>query len=641
MSDPSHNQAPPPAGSSSSIHTGGGDAAGRDLDKRQGLFVEHGTVVVQAPPLPPDAPRSLMLAKVRSIWIAGVLEKSLYGLVQLQPGLRSDPRKVDLPIRALVQEAGGPAEDLPNGTPIASVFDRFGGALLILGAPGAGKTTLLLELCRALLDRAAADPALPMPVVFPLSTWAAERKPLAEWLVDQLVTLYQMRRKDAAAWVAQDLVLPLLDGLDEVAEAHRPACVAAINAFRAERGTLPLVVCSRLQEYETVAEKAAQLRLHGAVIVQTLRRAGVLDALGALGPEAAGLRDFLAAHERDWLWSVATSPLGLSVLVPAVQHDPALLQAGGSDAERRDRIFGAYVDAMFERRAVEGRWSREETIRLLSWLAAQMQRRGQTLFFLIALQPDWLPWPWQRGLVRLGLLLCSSMACGLVGGLILWFAGGLTGTLLSGLGGGLAGGVVGGLLSWRMGGEVRKLPRATFKQAVEKHANKVTDTAVTFSPEQVRGFLGSAVGELTGGMSGGLAGGLAGGLTGGMLRGQTGALAGLLTGTLVGTVIGIVVGAVAGRRRVSTYREHLFLLSIVLVLSGRAILQSYLVRLLLARAGLTPLRYAAFLDHAADRVLLRRVGGGWVFVHRLLLDYFAGLAPGVGVGSEGEEEKGG
>jgi hypothetical protein len=55
-------------------------------------------------------------------------------------------------------------------------------------------------------------------------------------------------------------------------------------------------------------------------------------------------------------------------------------------------------------------------------------------------------------------------------------------------------------------------------------------------------------------------------------------------------------------------------------------------------AGLAPLRYATFLDHAAARVLLRRVGGGWVFVHRLLLDYFAGLAPGLGMVSEGEEQ---
>jgi hypothetical protein len=35
-----------------------------------------------------------------------------------------------------------------------------------------------------------------------------------------------------------------------------------------------------------------------------------------------------------------------------------------------------------------------------------------------------------------------------------------------------------------------------------------------------------------------------------------------------------------------------------------------------------------FLDEAADRLLLRKVGGGYVFVHRLLLDHFADLRQG-------------
>ncbi len=36
-----------------------------------------------------------------------------------------------------------------------------------------------------------------------------------------------------------------------------------------------------------------------------------------------------------------------------------------------------------------------------------------------------------------------------------------------------------------------------------------------------------------------------------------------------------------------------------------------------------PLRYVRFLDESAARILLRRVGGGYSFVHRLLLDWFA------------------
>jgi hypothetical protein len=638
----------------------------------QGAQGHIGAVTIHnhnAPPPPPDALRSSMLAKVRTIWIVGMLEKSLYGLVQLQSGLRSDPRKVDLPIRALVQEAGGPAEDLPDGTPVASAFDCFGGALLILGAPGAGKTTLLLELCRTLLDQAEVDPALPMPVIFPLSTWAAERKPLEQWLVDQLVTLYQVRRKTAAAWVAQDQVLPLLDGLDEVAEAHRPACVAAINAFRAERGMLPLVVCSRLHEYETVAQEAAQLRLHGAVIVQTLRRAAVLEALASLGAEAAGLSDFLVAHERDWLWSVATSPLGLSVLIPAVQHDPALLQAGGTESERRDRIFAAYVDAMFSRRGAGVRWSREETICLLSWLAAQMQQRGQTLFLLKQLQPDWLSQHWLGWVMRWGPMLGGGLGFGLLGGLIFAALGGLIFGQIGGLLGlvlGLLGGLSGGLLGLLpKEGEGPNKNTVVLVERLEWSWERVwKNTGAILSIELVilliSGLFGLVGGSswLVGGLVIGLVIGLALGLLGGLKQqnivisrrshqeidnsARNGFVIGRASGLVYGLVFGLafgLFGGPAGGLIMALPSGLGFGLLFGLHYGGAAVIQHWTLRLLLALSGHAPLRYAAFLDHAAGRVLLRRVGGGWVFVHRLLLDYFASLAPGRGVMSEGDEKR--
>ena len=75
------------------------------------------------------------------------------------------------------------------------MFDELGKAMLILGAPGAGKTTLLLELTRDLLDRAEQDASHPIPVVFHLSSWAVRRRPLADWLVDELAERYYVPRK--------------------------------------------------------------------------------------------------------------------------------------------------------------------------------------------------------------------------------------------------------------------------------------------------------------------------------------------------------------------------------------------------------------------------------------------------------------
>jgi hypothetical protein len=54
-------------------------------------------------------------------------------------------------------------------------------------------------------------------------------------------------------------------------------------------------------------------------------------------------------------------------------------------------------------------------------------------------------------------------------------------------------------------------------------------------------------------------------------------------------------------------------------------LQHFTLRFILWVRGYAPWRYARFLDHVTARIFLRKVGGGYIFVHRLLLEYFASL----------------
>jgi hypothetical protein len=56
---------------------------------------------------------------------------------------------------------------------------------------------------------------------------------------------------------------------------------------------------------------------------------------------------------------------------------------------------------------------------------------------------------------------------------------------------------------------------------------------------------------------------------------------------------------------------------------GLACLQHYLLRLLLIRNRSMPRQLLPFLDHAARLSFLRRVGGGYMFAHRMLLEHFA------------------
>jgi hypothetical protein len=56
---------------------------------------------------------------------------------------------------------------------------------------------------------------------------------------------------------------------------------------------------------------------------------------------------------------------------------------------------------------------------------------------------------------------------------------------------------------------------------------------------------------------------------------------------------------------------------------GRACITHYVLRFWLIRKRSTPWNYVRFLDHAAECVLLRKVGGGYAFIHKLLAEHLA------------------
>lgn len=61
---------------------------------------------------------------------------------------------------------------------------------------------------------------------------------------------------------------------------------------------------------------------------------------------------------------------------------------------------------------------------------------------------------------------------------------------------------------------------------------------------------------------------------------------------------------------------------------GLACIQHFYVRILLSRKKCIPWNYIHFLEYANKHIILRKVGGGYTFAHRLLLEYFASLQSG-------------
>ena len=650
-----------------------------------------------------DRNRSRMLAKVRRFWIDGILEQSLHGAVLIELGLAHQPDAVERPWELVVQQPDQPPQAIPPATPIVEVYDDLGGELLILGAPGSGKTTTLLQLARDLIARAEQNPALPMPVVFNLSSWAAQRRPLAEWLVEELSARYQVPRRISQAWVEAEQVLPLLDGLDEVAQEHRTACVEAINRFREEHWLLDIVVCSRSTDYAMLTTK---LRLRGAVVVQPLTEAQVNAYLAQGDDKLAAVR---ALMDRDAaLRDLADTPLMISIMALAYRNKPIEeLRVRGSLDDRRKHLFDTYVQRMFARRGASARYTPQQTLSWLVWLARAMVRRSQSIFFIEGLQPDWLE-SWKRrrlyiggvGLV-LGLVTgffaalgnglalvvrhgLSHFPTGLVAGAIGAAGAGVAGCILAVLLGrhllernaqgqrwhfslsyviwpGLTVGVAYGVAGWLTAGVATGLgvgfvigmtiglfTHVGSIASVERYHwswSKARSHIPLILILSALGSIFSSLGEgSTKGIIEGLVGffilGLAFGLTTGEVEARTipnqgilrsaqnacviGGITSLISGMgvilLVGWSDGIVEGLAQGLGTMSVGA-----LLGALLAGGLACIQHFVLRLLLWRAGTMPWNYARFLDYAADRLFLRKVGGGYIFVHRLLLEHFASL----------------
>ncbi len=337
--------------------------------------------------------RQVMLERVKTDRVEPHLKKLLHQEIFLQLGKQEAPEAVPHPWDMTVQEmADREPRPIPKEKPVIEVFDELGRSLLILGAPGSGKTVTLLELARDAIARAETDPSRLIPVVLNLSSWAERKQPFAEWIEEELKLKHSIQKKITREWIENDDLLLLLDGLDEVEKNSRDACVDAINQFRQEHGVTEIVVCSRTEEYHSLSGK---LHLRTAILLQPLTAQQIENYFVVLGPELDALRN--AMRTDHVLQELTESPLMLSVMVLAYQGASLEeIQDTGTSEERRQRIFALYTEKIFKRRGVDTRYTPQQTIRWLSWLARRMMQHQQTEFFLEELQPTWLQTKKQR-----------------------------------------------------------------------------------------------------------------------------------------------------------------------------------------------------------------------------------------------------
>ncbi|MEA5465697.1 protein kinase domain-containing protein [Leptothoe sp. PORK10 BA2] len=594
--------------------------------------------------------RQALLNKVRRFWIEGVLDRSLHGQVLLTLGLEERPEAIAPPWQITYATPGQWAQPLPAGTQASDVFNAIGEgrSLLILGEPGAGKTTTLLSLARQLLDCTQEHHRLP--VVFNLSSWLHE--PMEQWLVKELNSKYQIPKAIGRRWVEEQQLLLLLDGLDEVAPDRRGACVATLNQFHRDYGP-EMVVCSRIRDYEALPQR---LQFQAALYLRPLTDGQILAYLNCSDQGLTGLKSLL---EKDAaiqdastsLMALARSPLILNIMVLTYQgvSPEQILPQGplfpgdlgtGLRPQYQQQLFDAYIQRMLDRRLggdEDSIYSADQVKGWLTSLAQHLVTTSQTVFLIERLQPDRLL-PNQRRAYVAGLWCCFFAIATLLGSQVLAHDRLLLGVFL------------GSVICSRIFGVNRITPAETLRWSWKQARNNLL-WGLSLGPLLgwcLKVGFGLIFGDRVCLLNGsclanhsliGLSFGATLGLTFGLIRGLSGKHIGNTSRpnagiwqsarnstlfALVAMVTLYVPGFLLGNTKASFWAATGLAFGFAAG-GGEALIKHVLLRLILTCSGAAPWNYSKFLDYATTRIFLQKVGGGYLFIHRLLLEHFASL----------------
>lgn len=580
--------------------------------------------------------RQILLNKVKNYWVKGVLETSLHGVALIELGLENRLDALAHPWGMLWETSERARQELSRKTKVIDLFLQMGAgrSLLILGEPGSGKTTTLLETTRDLVRIAEQNTNQPIPVVFNLSAWSNPKITIAQWLVQELNTNYQVSKEIAKNWVENQQLLLLLDGLDEVSREYRDACIAAINQFCQEYGATEMIVCSRIKDYQNLSSR---LHFQGAVYIQPLTLEKIHQYLQSAG---AGLSAVDRALQTDrTLQELAKSPLMLSIITLAYKGISITELPQMSLEEYRQHLFDKYIQRMFERRIAKSTYSQEQSIQWLSWLARKLKERSQTVFFIERMQPNWLSTHWYRIYMA-----CSLLAFSIIGWLIgrqilpaKTLVASLTFTIvIFWLYFGLEQINPVETLKWSWKNARKNLTKGMIYGLILGLLLKVNSKLEYYEPNKIIEFIINLdTPQLMRGIIFGLSLGLffviIRGLTGPSIQTITISNQGIRQSAKNSLIFGLIGASILYLTAIAlnwtTRGWTIFGFAFGMVAGGaEACVKHLIIRILLFLRGSIPWNYTRFLNYATERIFLQKVGGGYIFVHRLLLEHFARMS---------------
>ncbi len=605
------------------------------------------------------------------------LNQSLHNRISILLDKEEDPLSVSPFWEMELKVDTRKQEKLPSETTIFSIYNRedIKGRLLILGEPGSGKTTTLLQLAKVLVERAKNDPDQPIPILFNLSAWKEDKQSIHEWIIESLkAPPYGIKREISDQWLQEGIILPLLDGLDELASARQKLCIDKLNEYLGkERAQLPLVICSRVKEFK---HNQTALFLNGSIILQALREEQIKDYV----ERTEGIALWEDIEQDSELLDLCKIPFFLSIIVIAYERiSLEKWQTLASVEEKKTYLLERYIQRMFDRsyrdlvtkKEIPKPFYDQKTRHWLIWLAIQITKESETEFFIEHIQPYWLKS--KQGKLIYGMIsglifglifaLISGMILKLISGLILGFILGLILGLIIGLMIGLDTWLGLELMGKNKGNWTRLMfskenmfikPVETIGLSFTKKKKEIIDRLTNLLIAMVMIMIAwwiqsgnmmiALVISLNFMLLGVVFTVLSIGLVGKPIDIKTSPNQGIKESVknslkifaivliiILITIIPIIhffVTPVANSWEFDTLVQDSYFVVIIMMLGsiigvGKPAIQHFSLRLILTLKNYAPWNYAKFLDYATNRLFLQRVGGGYRFIHRMLQEHFA------------------
>ncbi|WKU08684.1 NACHT domain-containing protein [Micromonospora sp. HUAS LYJ1] len=279
--------------------------------------------------------------------------------------------------------------------------------LVITGASGAGKTVLAIELILSLIESRGKDD--PVPVRLPATILNLDFKddvdPMAatqqmeRWLVDHLVRTYRLNRKSAWALVKAGLVLPVIDGLDELDATDTPGYASraghvlrVFNGYQRLRSKAELIVTCSSRQYSALIADYAWLEDAARVEIRPVSAAMARAFIVARAVDADrwnAVLDGMKRNRRGRLALALDTPWRLTLALTVYEErdsdgkflrNPGALNGPATDTPEaiRDHLLGLFIPAAFRPYATRQPYESAQAQAWLAVLASYLDRNAAT-----------------------------------------------------------------------------------------------------------------------------------------------------------------------------------------------------------------------------------------------------------------------